>query len=97
MAERLSCVRSRSPLDEHPFRPNPELGNFGIVLDSSPNRLEQMLMKRREALQAKGRPPRTLYAATSSLACRISADKASCVFADRVPIHFSATRIEPHR
>lgn len=51
-------------LDEHPFFPKPELGNFGIFLDSSPDRWGQTLMKRREALQAKdeNRPPRTLYA-----------------------------------
>ncbi|NYT67193.1 type II toxin-antitoxin system HipA family toxin [Pusillimonas noertemannii] len=50
-------------LDEHPFFPKPELGNFGIFLDSSPDRWGQTLMKRREALQAKDekRPPRTLY------------------------------------
>lgn len=51
-------------LDEHPFFPKPELGNFGIFLDSSPDRWGQTLMKRREALQAKDekRAPRTLYA-----------------------------------
>ena len=51
-------------LDEHPFFPKPELGNFGIFLDSSPDRWGQTLMKRREALQAKDayRPPRALYA-----------------------------------
>jgi len=51
-------------LDEHPFFPKQELGNFGIFLDSSPDRWGQTLMKRREALQAKGekRPPRPLYA-----------------------------------
>lgn len=51
-------------LDEHPFFPKPELGNFGIFLDSSPDRWGQTLMKRREALQAKDekRTPRTLYA-----------------------------------
>jgi len=51
-------------LDEHPFFPKPELGNFGIFLDSSPDRWGQTLMKRREALQARDekRPPRTLYA-----------------------------------
>lgn len=51
-------------LDEQPFFPKPELGNFGIFLDSSPDRWGQTLMKRREALQAKddGRPARTLYA-----------------------------------
>lgn len=51
-------------LDEHPFFPKPDLGNFGIFLDSSPDRWGQTLMKRREALQAKDekRPPRTLYA-----------------------------------
>ncbi|MGO3741707.1 type II toxin-antitoxin system HipA family toxin [Kerstersia sp.] len=51
-------------LDEHPFFPKPELGNFGIFLDSSPDRWGQTLMKRREALQAKDeqRSPRPLYA-----------------------------------
>lgn len=51
-------------LDGAPFFPRPELGNFGIFLDSSPDRWGQTLMKRREALQAKDaqRPPRTLYA-----------------------------------
>lgn len=51
-------------LDAAPFFPRPELGNFGIFLDSSPDRWGQTLMKRREALQAtdESRPPRTLYA-----------------------------------
>lgn len=51
-------------LDAHPFFPKPELGNFGIFLDSSPDRWGQTLMKRREALQAADakRAPRTLYA-----------------------------------
>lgn len=51
-------------LDAAPFFPKPELGNFGVFLDSSPDRWGQTLMKRREALQAKdeGRRPRTLYA-----------------------------------
>lgn len=51
-------------LDEYPFFPKPELGNFGIFLDSSPDRWGQTLMKRREALQAKDekRAPRILYA-----------------------------------
>lgn len=51
-------------LDEAPFFPKPELGNFGIFLDSSPDRWGQTLMKRREALQAKDEKctPRTLYA-----------------------------------
>ena len=51
-------------LDDAPFFPKPELGNFGIFLDSSPDRWGQTLMKRREALQAKDekRTPRTLYA-----------------------------------
>lgn len=51
-------------LDEAPFFPKPERGNFGIFLDSSPDRWGQTLMKRREALQAKDekRTPRTLYA-----------------------------------
>ena len=51
-------------LDDQPFFPKPDLGNFGIFLDSSPDRWGQTLMKRREALQAKDekRPARTLYA-----------------------------------
>lgn len=51
-------------LDNAAFFPSPETGNFGIFLDSSPDRWGQTLMKRREALQAKDerRQPRTLYA-----------------------------------
>ncbi len=51
-------------LDDQPFFPRPEQGNFGIFLDSSPDRWGQTLMKRREALQAKdqARTPRTLHA-----------------------------------
>lgn len=51
-------------LDASPFFPDPEIGNFGIFLDSSPDRWGQTLMRRREALQAKdeNRSPRTLYA-----------------------------------
>lgn len=51
-------------LDSAPFYPNPETGNFGIFLDSSPDRWGQTLMKRRERLEAKdqGRATRTLYA-----------------------------------
>lgn len=50
-------------LDDAPFFPKPELGNFGIFMDSSPDRWGQTLMKRREALLAKDekRTPRTLY------------------------------------
>jgi len=50
-------------LDAAPFFPKAETGNFGIFLDSSPDRWGQTLMRRREALQAKdaGRPARTLY------------------------------------
>ncbi len=51
-------------LGEQPYFPQPEQGNFGIFLDSSPDRWGQTLMKRREAMQAKdeGRPAKTLYA-----------------------------------
>ena len=51
-------------LDDAAFFPKPEMGNFGIFLDSSPDRWGQTLMKRREALQARDekRDPRTLYA-----------------------------------
>jgi serine/threonine-protein kinase HipA len=51
-------------LDEQPFFPKPEAGNFGIFLDSSPDRWGQTLMKRLEALHAKDayEKPRTLYA-----------------------------------
>lgn len=50
-------------LDAGPFFPKPEAGNFGIFLDSSPDRWGQTLMRRREALQAKDeqRIARTLY------------------------------------
>ncbi len=51
-------------LDGGSFYPNAELGNFGVFLDSSPDRWGQTLMKRSEALQAidEKRTPRTLYA-----------------------------------
>ena len=51
-------------LDDAPFFPKPDMGNFSVFLDSSPDRWGQTLMKRREALQAKddGRSPRNLYA-----------------------------------
>lgn len=51
-------------LDAAPFFPKSETGNFGIFLDSSPDRWGQTLMKRREALEAKDtkRPARNLYA-----------------------------------
>ncbi len=50
-------------LDAGPFFPKPESGNFGIFLDSSPDRWGQILMRRKEALRAKdeGRVARTLY------------------------------------
>lgn len=50
-------------LDAGPFFPRADPGNFGIFLDSAPDRWGQTLMKRREALQAKdeGRPARALY------------------------------------
>lgn len=40
------------------FHPNPAQGNFGIFLDSSPDRWGQTLMKRSEATEARdeGRP-----------------------------------------
>lgn len=51
-------------LDDATFHPNPVIGNFGIFLDSSPDRWGQTLMKRREALESKDqkRAPKTLYA-----------------------------------
>ena len=51
-------------LDEGAFFPKPETGNFGILMDSAPDRWGQTLMKRREALVAKDdkRAVRTLYA-----------------------------------
>jgi len=51
-------------LDKGSFHPRPELGNFGMLLDSSPDRWGQTLMKRREAQEAKteNRKARTLYA-----------------------------------
>ena len=51
-------------LDKAPFFPRPGAGNFGVFLDSSPDRWGQTLMKRREALEAdtQARKPRNLYA-----------------------------------
>jgi len=51
-------------LDLAPFFPNPTTGNFGIFLDSSPDRWGQTLMQRREVIEARdeSRKPRTLYA-----------------------------------
>lgn len=50
-------------LDAGPFFPKADAGNFGIFLDSSPDRWGQTLMRRREALQARDekRAARTLY------------------------------------
>ena len=46
------------------YFPRAEDGNFGIFLDSCPDRWGQTLMRRREALDAKdaGRPQKTLHA-----------------------------------
>lgn len=51
-------------LDNSVFFPNPSTGNFGIFLDSSPDRWGQTLMQRRELIGAKNenRKPRNLYA-----------------------------------
>lgn len=51
-------------LDRSAFHPDPSKGNFGIFLDSSPDRWGQTLMKRREAMEAQDhdRQPRTLHA-----------------------------------
>ncbi len=40
----------RLTLDASPFFPDPKFGNFGILLDSSPDRWGQTLMRRHEAL-----------------------------------------------
>ncbi len=51
-------------LDKGVFHPRPDIGSFGMLLDSSPDRWGQTLMKRREVQQAndEGRKPRTLRA-----------------------------------
>jgi serine/threonine-protein kinase HipA len=51
-------------LGEGAFHPRPDQGNFRVFDDSAPDRWGQMLMKRREALNAKDerRTARTLYA-----------------------------------
>lgn len=51
-------------LGRQAYFPKPESGQFGVFLDSSPDRWGQTLMKRREALQAKDeqRPARLLHA-----------------------------------
>jgi serine/threonine-protein kinase HipA len=61
---RAFAVDPTLSLGDQPYFPKPELGNFGIFLDSSPDRWGQTLMKRREALLAKdeSRPTKTLYA-----------------------------------
>ena len=50
-------------LDKAVFHPDPTQGNFGVFLDSSPDRWGQTLMKRREAMEAKdeGRQACRLY------------------------------------
>lgn len=51
-------------LDGQVFFPGPGQANFGIFLDSSPDRWGRVLMNRREALNAhdEGRRPRSLHA-----------------------------------
>lgn len=51
-------------LNNSTFHPNPAQGNFGVFLDSSPDRWGQTLMKRREAMEAKdeGRQAKILHA-----------------------------------
>jgi serine/threonine-protein kinase HipA len=51
-------------LDAEPFFPDPKQANFGVFLDSSPDRWGQMLMDRREAIVARDekRQPRKLHA-----------------------------------
>jgi len=51
-------------LNKGSFHPRPEIGCFGMLLDSSPDRWGQLLMKRREAQEAKdeNRKPKGLYA-----------------------------------
>lgn len=51
-------------LDQAPFFPKAEAGIFGVLLDSSPDRWGQTLMRLREVLEAKnvGRKPSNLYA-----------------------------------
>lgn len=45
------------------FHPHPEIGSFGMLLDSSPDRWGQTLMKRREVQRSKeeNRKPKILY------------------------------------
>lgn len=58
------AIDPRLGLDAGSFFPKPEAGNFGIFMDSAPDRWGQTLMRRREALLAKDgkRTARTLYA-----------------------------------
>ena len=58
------CLDPQLTLDKAPFFPIAEASNFGVFLDSSPDRWGRTLMKRREALEAKdeGRAQRQLYA-----------------------------------
>jgi serine/threonine-protein kinase HipA len=58
------AIDPRLGLGAGSFFPKPEAGNFGIFMDSAPDRWGQTLMRRREALLAKdeGRTARALYA-----------------------------------
>ena len=51
------------PLIQGVYFPNKDAGNFGCLLDGSPDRWGQTLMKRREMLEAQDekRKPRNLY------------------------------------
>jgi serine/threonine-protein kinase HipA len=73
-------------LDSAPFFPKPESGNFGIFLDSSPDRWGQTLMDRRELLEAKdaGRPARKLYAWDYLIGCKTPRGRGHFVFAYQV-------------
>ncbi|MFO1468086.1 MAG: type II toxin-antitoxin system HipA family toxin [Steroidobacteraceae bacterium] len=79
-------------LDDAPYFPNPETGNFGIFLDSAPDRWGQTLMQRREALEAReaNRRPRTLHAWDYLLGVQDAARQGALRFRDPETARFLA-------
>lgn len=79
-------------LGDAPFFPNVETGNFGVFLDSSPDRWGQTLMQRREALAARDdkRRPRPLHAWDYLLGVQDATRQGALRFRDPGPGRFIA-------
>lgn len=86
-------------LDAGPFFPKPEAGNFGIFLDSSPDRWGQTLMRRREALLARDaqRVARTLYSWDFLLGVQDATRQGGYGSGSMTPSPFWPTRRLPRR